>query len=102
MDYGLDGERVPGPLELRNWRPGDQYWPFGYTGPEKIKLLFQKHKVPLWERRKWPIIVSGETIVWVRRFGPAAEYAATPLSRRVIGISETERLMDSTDQRDGF
>jgi tRNA(Ile)-lysidine synthase len=94
MDYGLDGERAPGPLELRNWRPGDQYWPLGYTGPEKMKLLFQKHKVPLWERRKWPIIVSGETILWVRRFGPAAEYAATPLSRRVIGISETERRMD--------
>jgi tRNA(Ile)-lysidine synthase len=92
-DCGLDGERLPGPLELRNWRPGDHYQPLGCARPERIKLLFQKHKIPLWERPRWPLIVSGETILWARRFGPAAEYAATALSRRVLGITEAESLI---------
>ncbi len=85
---GLDEDRLPGPLELRNWRPGDRYRLPGHAAPERVKLLFQKHKVPLWERREWPVVVSGEQIVWVRRFGPAAEYAAGPQSRRIIKIVE--------------
>ena len=36
----VDWERLSGPLDLRNWRPGDQYQPFGNTGEEKIKPSF--------------------------------------------------------------
>jgi tRNA(Ile)-lysidine synthase len=101
-DYWLDEGRVAGPLELRNWRPGDKYQPLGYAHAEKVRLLFQKHKIPLWERRKWPVIISGKTILWARRFGPAAEYAATPLSRRIIGVRDSEYPVDSMGQTDGF
>jgi tRNA(Ile)-lysidine synthase len=89
-DYGLDGERIPPVIELRNWQPGDRYCPAGDASPEKVKTLFQRHKIPLWERRRWPILTAGDTILWARRFGPAAEYAAGPESRRVLKISETE------------
>jgi tRNA(Ile)-lysidine synthase len=47
----------------------------GHNGEEKIKILFQRANVPVWERRGWPIIVRCETILWARRFGPAAQYA---------------------------
>lgn len=84
----LDWERISGPLELRNWRPGDQYRPAGRSGEEKIKVLFQQAKVPLWERRNWPVITSGETIIWARRFGPASNLAATSHTRAVLRIRE--------------
>ncbi len=84
----LDWGRISGALELRNWRPGDQYRPLGHTAEAKIKLLFQEARIPLWERRKWPIITSGNAIVWVRQFGPAADYAATPASRTVLKVRE--------------
>jgi len=86
----LDWNRLSGSLEVRNWRPGDQYQPVGHSGPEKLKFLFHAARVPLWERRHWPVVVMGEEILWVRRFGPAAGFAATPGGGKVLGIWETE------------
>lgn len=73
----LEWSKLGGPLELRNWQPGDRYRPVGQVRPLKLKELFQKAGIPLWERAKWPIMVYGREIVWARRFGPAAEYAAS-------------------------
>jgi tRNA(Ile)-lysidine synthase len=89
---GLDGDRLPGRLAVRSWRPGDRYRPLGHTRPVSCKALFQKHKVPSWERPYWPIVVNGETIVWARLFGPALEYAANPLTRQMLTITETQNI----------
>ena len=91
----LDWERITAcggtssSLELRNWRPGDQYRRVGRSAQEKVKVLFQEARVPLWERRGWPIITHNETIVWVRRFGAAAEFAAGPETRVVLRVDES-------------
>jgi tRNA(Ile)-lysidine synthase len=85
----LDWDRIPGALEVRNWRPGDQYQPVGHSDGERIKLLFQQARIPLWERRSWPVITSGDEIIWARRFGPAADLVATPQSRVLLKIQET-------------
>lgn len=76
-------------LELRNWRPGDRYQSTGQTRQQKLKVLFQKARIPLWERRNWPIITYNEGIIWVRRFGAAAEFAAGPDTRVVLRVSES-------------
>jgi tRNA(Ile)-lysidine synthase len=86
----LDWNRLSGSLEVRNWRPGDQYQPVGHSGAEKIKVLFHQARVPLWERRHWPVVTMGDAILWARRFGPAAGFAANPGSSAVLGIRETE------------
>jgi hypothetical protein len=38
------------------------------------------------------MIVTGETILWARLFGPAVEYAANPLTRRVLTMTETQDI----------
>jgi tRNA(Ile)-lysidine synthetase-like protein len=86
-------------LELRNWRPGDQYRRVGRTKPEKIKFFFQKARIPLWERGNWPIITYNETIVWARRFGAAAEFATEPESRSILQIAETGRELSNRSER---
>lgn len=85
----LDWNRIRGSLEVRNWRPGDQYQPAGHKGTEKIKILFHEARVPLWERRHWPIVTAGDVILWARRFGPAAGFAAGPGVSPVLSIRET-------------
>ena len=72
----LDLDRWGFPLALRNWRPGDIYQRKGASRPERLKELFQSHRIPLWERRNWPMVAKGDEIVWSQRFGPAQ--AATP------------------------
>jgi len=75
-------------LEVRNWRPGDQYRRVGKSQEQKIKFLFQEARVPLWERRVWPIITYKGSIVWARRFGAAAEFAAGPGALMVLKVTE--------------
>jgi tRNA(Ile)-lysidine synthase len=86
----VDWERVSGSLKLRSWMPGDRIQPMGSSGIKKFKTLFQSARIPVWERVRWPLLVDGDAIVWSRRFGPAAEYAAGPHSRAILRIRETE------------
>jgi tRNA(Ile)-lysidine synthase len=86
---GVDWDRVAGSLELRNWMPGDRYQPAQSVSARKIKTLFQLARIPRWERRQWPVLVDGGSIVWTRQFGAAAEYAAGPETRRILRVRET-------------
>ena len=97
----LDWGRFPSPdgalsgLEIRNWRPGDQYQRVGQSRKQKIKNLFQQARVPLWERWSWPIITYNDCIVWARRFGAAAEYSAGPTTSRVLEVAESRNRLDN-------
>jgi tRNA(Ile)-lysidine synthase len=84
----LDWRRLSGSLELRNWKAGDQYQPSGSTGEAKIKTLFQQARIPVWERAHWPVLTDGDSIVWARHFGPAAEFVAGPGCGPVLKIRE--------------
>ena len=86
----LDWRHLSSPLELRSWRPGDRYQPSGSSGIEKIKTLFQRARIPLWERRGWPVLWGGEAIVWTRRFGPSALVAANSSSSIILRVRELE------------
>jgi len=77
-----------GSLELRNWRPGDQYQPVGSTRKEKIKTLFQQARIPLWERGQWPVLIDGASIVWARRFGAASGFAAHAGTKVILRVRE--------------
>jgi tRNA(Ile)-lysidine synthase len=50
---------------MRNFRPGDRFQPLGVMGEQKLKEFFIDHKIPRHERPAVPLLVSGETIVWV-------------------------------------
>jgi tRNA(Ile)-lysidine synthase len=78
----LDAGRVPFPLVLRGWRPGDRFQPVGRAGEVKCKLLLAELGVPCWERRLWPMLVSGDRIAWIRALGPAAWAVAAPDAAR--------------------
>ncbi len=85
----LNWRSLSGSLELRNWRPGDQYQPVGSTSKEKIKILFQQARIPLWDRRNWPILTDGASIVWARRFGAAVEFAAGSAAKVILTVRES-------------
>ena len=75
-DELLDAASLPGPLRVRNWRAGDRFWPAHHKSPKKIKELLQERHVAQPERGLWPVVVSGEEIVWVRGFPTHARYGA--------------------------
>ena len=67
-DHMLDPALLQQELTVRNWRAGDRYWPAHSKAPRKIKELLQERKLTGTERKLWPVVVSGQEIVWVRGF----------------------------------
>ncbi len=84
----LDPRKMPGELVLRNWRPGDSFWPSGDRKRRKLKELFLAHRIPRAQRRLWPVLESGGEIVWVRGFPPASSAAAADDTDEILVIEE--------------
>jgi tRNA(Ile)-lysidine synthase len=86
-DFSLDSESLPGKLKIRNWRAGDRFWPAHTKAAKKIKELLQGRAKTQLERKLWPVILSGEVIVWVRGFPVPARFQAKP-GREAVLITE--------------
>jgi tRNA(Ile)-lysidine synthase len=86
--HQLDWGRVSGPLKLRAWQPGDRYRRVGRAKEERLKLLFQKARIPVWERRSWPVLECGEGIGWTREFGVAAGLERTESTDMVLLVKD--------------
>jgi tRNA(Ile)-lysidine synthase len=84
----LDRERLRSPLVLRNWRPGDRLRPSGHQSAHKLKRLLNEKHISHWAREGWPVLTSGEALVWARGFPVAAEFAADESTRSGIVIAE--------------
>ncbi len=83
----LDAQSVAGLLKVRNWRPGDRFWPAHTKSPKKIKELLQELHIAQPERSSWPVVVSGDEIIWTRGFSVSAKNQAKP-GRDAIAIVE--------------
>jgi tRNA(Ile)-lysidine synthase len=84
----LDRDRLRFPLLLRNWRPGDRLCPYGHRSAHKLKRLLNEKRISRWERGGWPVVTSGDVLVWARGFPVAAEFAAKEGTRTGIVIVE--------------
>jgi tRNA(Ile)-lysidine synthase len=69
MDAVFDPATLVEPLVVRNFQPGDRFQPLGMDGHKKIKDLFIEKRVPLSIRSRWPLVASGEEILWIPRYG---------------------------------
>ncbi len=85
-----DAARMRFPLLVRNWRAGDRFQPAGSRSRKKLKALFQQGRIPVAERGRLPLVVSGEEIVWVARLGVAAGYELTSASQTALVIEEKD------------
>ena len=68
----LRAELLPKHLIVRNWRPGDRFWPAYTKAPKKIKELLQERHVAQPRRRLWPVAANRDEIVWMREFSVPA------------------------------
>jgi tRNA(Ile)-lysidine synthase len=85
----LDDDRLPGRLRIRARRPGDRYIPAGHHKSMKLKRLMIENRIPVTERKLWPIVVSAEDdrIVWAPRLPVAALFAPRPQTRTLAVIT---------------
>jgi tRNA(Ile)-lysidine synthase len=84
----LDRALLAAELRVRNWRPGDRFWPGHTKVPKKIKELLQERHVAGPERKLWPVVVSGTDVVWVRGFPAPALLRLRSLDDKAVLIRE--------------
>ncbi len=96
-DHLLDAESLPGTLRVRNWRPGDRFWPAHTKSPKKIKELLQERHVAQPERRSWPVVASGDEIVWVRGFLSPAKLRAKAGRAAILIVDEPLASQPTTE-----
>ena len=70
----LSRDLIGAELTIRNWRPGDRFWPAHSGSEEKLKRLFAEKKISADERPTWPVALCENEIVWVRGFPVAKAY----------------------------
>jgi tRNA(Ile)-lysidine synthase len=61
----LDRDKISFPLELRHWKEGDAFYPFGMKGKKKLSKFFKDEKLSLVAKEKIWLLCSENEIVWV-------------------------------------
>lgn len=85
--YG-DADKLQVPLLVRSRREGDRYRPLGSPGRKKLKEIFRAKGIPVQDRDRHPVFVSGEDIVWVQGLPVAEEFKVTARTKTVFVIQK--------------
>jgi tRNA(Ile)-lysidine synthase len=73
------------PLSVRPRRPGDRYQPLGMEGKsQKVSDLMINAKLPRRARKAWPLVCSGEDIIWIPGQPIAHRFRIQPGTRQVL------------------
>ena len=81
--------RAPGieALHVRTFADGDRFVPLGMTASVKLKDFFISRKIPLHQRRRLPLLISGKDIIWVLGQRIDDRYKVTTSTLRVLKVS---------------
>ena len=61
----FDYDKLQFPLELRHWKQGDSFSPFGLKGKQKLSDFFNNQKYSIIEKEHQWLLCSGDDIIWV-------------------------------------
>lgn len=61
----VDADKLQYPLTVRRWREGDWFIPYGMTGRKKVSDFLIDQKIPMPEKARQFVLLSGEDIVWL-------------------------------------
>lgn len=86
----FDMDRLSFPLVLRNIEPGDRFKPFGMAGSQKVKKFFINTKVPMDARKKCPVLLDNDDIIWLVGYRRGEKAKVTPDTENILKI---ERLL---------
>ncbi len=84
----LDFDRLQFPLKIRSREPGDRWKPLGMNGhTQSLQDFFINEKVPEHLRDIWPLVLSGDRIVWVAGLRPGEPFKVRDKTQRILQLS---------------
>jgi len=82
----FDMDQLRFPLTVRNFRPGDRLVPMGLNGTQKVKKIFIDRKIPRENRPRYPILLCGDSLLWVAGLRQSELGKITPSTRRWLKV----------------
>jgi tRNA(Ile)-lysidine synthase len=83
----VDVSQVSFPLTLRCRRPGDRFNPAGmFQGSVKVSDFMINVKMPARARARWPLIYSGDVLVWIPGYRLARSALLSSATRQVAHL----------------
>jgi tRNA(Ile)-lysidine synthase len=73
-------------LKVRTVRAGDRIAPLGLCGSRKIHDVFVDHKVAVGKRRSWPLVVSGDNVLWIPGLVRSGMALVSPKSKKIVHL----------------
>ena len=80
----LDADKVALPLEIRKWKKGDKFVPFGMNGQKKVSDYLTDKKYSLFQKEKQYVACSEGKIVWLIGERTDDRFKITEKSKRAV------------------
>ena len=87
-NYHMDADKLKYPLTVRRWQEGDWFIPYGMSGRKKVSDYLIDHKVPLPEKARQFVLLSGDEIVWLVGRRIDDRYRLTAETENVLRITK--------------
>lgn len=84
----FDLDKLIFPLKLRRWEDGDKIVPLGMKNEKKISDLLIDLKVPLIEKKKTAVLLSGEEVIWVVGIRLSERFKCDAHTRNVLYLKK--------------
>ena len=86
LEAMFDYNKVQLPLIVRNRRIGDKFQPHGMKGTKKVKDYFIDAKVASSKRKRIPLIVSNDEIIWIIGYTTNDRYKITSNTQKCLHL----------------
>ncbi len=83
----FDLDSLEYPLIVRSFMPGDRLEAWGVKGSTKVKKIFIDKKISLSLRRRIPLIIKDDKILWIAGVRRSRLHGLTSLSKRILEIT---------------
>lgn len=84
----IDLDKLKGDLNVRHWRVGDYFCPFGMNGKrKKVSDFFTDKKFSLIDKELCNILCDGDQIVWIIGHRLDERYKITDKTKRILKIN---------------
>ena len=80
----IDLSKVDFPLTVRHWEPGDRFAPLGMSQLKKISDFLIDLKVPLTEKEKVLLLLSGNKVMWVMGYRIDNRFRVSDSTERIL------------------
>ena len=84
----VDADKTGDRFTIRARRVGDVFSPLGMNRQTvKLREFYINVKIPRRARARWPLVCSGEQVVWVPGFRLAHPFRVTEKTKRVVKLT---------------